>query len=68
MPNRDGTGPMGDGRLGRGLGNCRTPRRSERSIRGVNDSNHSGFANSGIELLVDAIKYLINRKNSSNRR
>ncbi len=22
MPNRDGTGPMGDGRLGRGMGPC----------------------------------------------
>lgn len=68
MPNRDGTGPMGDGRSGRGMGNCQNSGRSQKQILGVNNSNHSGFANSGIELLVNAIRYLIKRKNAAHRR
>lgn len=41
MPNRDGSGPFGDGRPGRGLGNCA---KSDNSIRrGMGRGNRCGF-------------------------
>ncbi|MCB5271022.1 MAG: DUF5320 domain-containing protein [Candidatus Cloacimonetes bacterium] len=68
MPGFDGTGPFGDGRPGKGMGNCRKSRRSTNAIRETNDTNNSGFANEGIKLLADTFRNLINNKNTNKRR
>ncbi|MCB5252091.1 MAG: DUF5320 family protein [Candidatus Cloacimonadaceae bacterium] len=68
MPGFDGTGPFGDGRPGRGRGNCRFSRRSMNLDRGVNTIDNRGYANSGIRLLTDSIRRLINNKNTNKRR
>lgn len=67
MPNRDGSGPSGDGRLGRGLGNCATSRRTNLTPANSRDYNNRGYVSSGISILMDAVSYLLNRK-SNNRR
>lgn len=64
MPNRDGTGPHGDGRPGRGLGNCG---RSSSSLQGTRQSADRSVWASGAELVVDIIKALM-AKNKTNKR
>lgn len=62
MPNRDGTGPYGDGRQGRGLGNCGSSRGTA-GVRGTERNlANRGYANTGIALLVDAIRYFLSKK------
>ncbi len=68
MPGFDGTGPFGDGRLGKGRGNCRFSRRSMDTNRRINDTDNRGFANSGIRLLADTFRNLITNKNNNKRR
>lgn len=67
MPNRDGSGPFGDGRPGRGLGNCATSRRTSMTPTSNRDYNNRGYASNGISILVEAVRYFLNRK-SNNRR
>ncbi len=67
MPNRDGSGPFGDGRPGRGLGNCTNSRRSVFSSQNNKTYSGRGYANGGVTLLVDALRYFFNRQ-SRNRR
>ncbi len=62
MPNRDGTGPYGDGRQGRGLGNCGNSRRSANAVGNEKKLDNRGYANTGITLLVDAIRYFLSKK------
>ncbi|MCB5262168.1 MAG: DUF5320 domain-containing protein [Candidatus Cloacimonetes bacterium] len=68
MPGFDGTGPFGNGRPGRGKGPCQNSRRSINAIKGTNDVDNSGYANSGIKLLADTFRTLINNKNTNKRR
>jgi hypothetical protein len=67
MPNRDGTGPYGNGRPGRGMGNCFTPRRSNMNTPGTGITGTRGYANIGVSQFMDAIRYLINRKSIQRR-
>ncbi len=60
MPNRDGTGPTGDGCPGRGLGNCgKSPRRS--SI--TRNSEERRIVESGAELLINIVRSLLKKTN-----
>ncbi len=68
MPGFDGTGPFGDGRPGKGRGNCRKSQRSTNAIRETNEISNSGYANSGIKLLADTFRNLITNKNTNKRR
>ena len=68
MPGFDGTGPYGDGRPGKGRGNCRFSRRSINTNVGVNNIDNRGYANSGIMLLADTIRNFISNKNKNRRR
>jgi len=64
MPNRDGTGPTGDGRPGRGLGNCgKSPRRS--SI--TRNTEERRIVESGAELLINIVRSLLNKKTNQKR-
>ncbi|MDD4308956.1 MAG: DUF5320 domain-containing protein [Candidatus Cloacimonetes bacterium] len=49
MPNRDGTGPFGDGQVGRGLGPCGRPDRAQFSgmRRGMRRGIGAGFCGFG---------------------
>lgn len=62
MPNRDGSGPLGDGRPGRGFGNCSTSRKTGLVPGSAKISSSRGYANIGITLFVDAIRYMINKQ------
>ncbi|MCB5246986.1 MAG: DUF5320 domain-containing protein [Candidatus Cloacimonetes bacterium] len=62
MPNRDGTGPYGDGRQGRGLGNCGNSRRTTQLQGSEKNLDNRGYANTGIALLVEAIRYFLSKK------
>lgn len=66
MPRRDGSGPFGDGRPGRGLGNCPRSRKANMTPANNRDYNNRGYANAGISILVDAVRYLLKPK--ENRR
>jgi len=46
MPNRDGTGPMGNGRLGRGLGPCGKTQGGRGRGLGFRRACRFGFGNS----------------------
>jgi hypothetical protein len=65
MPNRDGTGPRGDGRPGRGLGPCG---RSGVSFWGVRSNEASGLVVRGISLFAEIIRAMIASKNNNKRR
>jgi len=67
MPNRDGSGPFGDGRLGKGLGNCLKSRRTGIARMRGNNNDTRGIANSGITLLKDAIRYFLTRQENNRR-
>jgi hypothetical protein len=68
MPGFDGTGPFGDGRPGKGRGNCRFSRRSMNTLTGTHNTDNRGYANSGIRLLADSFRNLIANKNTNKRR
>lgn len=68
MPNRDGSGPFGDGRPGRGLGNCSKSRNTVINSQRNSSLNSRGFANNGIALLADALKYFLTNRKNNNRR
>ncbi|MGC9362429.1 MAG: DUF5320 domain-containing protein [Candidatus Syntrophosphaera sp.] len=65
MPNRDGTGPAGDGRPGRGLGNCG---KNRTDLSRADRSNNGGIVEHGALLLLDIIKSLMNKKSNKDRR
>ncbi len=67
MPNRVGSGPYGDGRPGRGLGNCANSRKTNIASGSRGNYTNSGFANNIIPLVLEAIRYLLTKK-SGNRR
>ena len=64
MPNRDGTGPSGDGRPGRGLGNCGKSRLKSSATR---DTSERRIIDTGAEILVDLVKALITKKTDKKR-
>jgi len=65
IPNFDGTGPFGDGRQGRGLGNCGRSAKTQTGLRQFSD--HSIWGNS-IILIADIINKLISKKPKNLRR
>ncbi len=68
MPNRDGTGPFGDGRLGRGLGNCRSSNSYYTNSGSTNRASRFNLLGFGAELLYSALYKLIDRKAITKRR
>ena len=68
MPNRDGTGPMGDGRLGRGMGNCAASRKSTDSQDGSVQNTQYNLMDFGVELITSLIyKFISNRDNNKRK-
>lgn len=64
MPNRDGTGPSGDGRPGRGLGNCGKSRLKPSATQNTSERR---IIDTGAEILVDLVKTLITKKTDKKR-
>ncbi len=63
MPNRDGTGPAGDGRPGRGLGNCGKVRSSDSRV------TDASAGRSLVDIGAEFLAYLIrNMKKSTDKR
>jgi hypothetical protein len=73
MPNRDGTGPAGDGRPGRGMGNCGKNRTAQTGtnrtvISGSDRTNNGGIVEHGALLLLDIIKAMLSKKKTDKDR
>lgn len=68
MPNRDGTGPRGDGSPGRGLGNCTNSRRVGNQQSGFSGSNRGSLLRYGTDLLVNAIYKMLSKRTTTRRR
>jgi hypothetical protein len=66
MPNKDGTGPMGNGTPGKGMGNCGKSRWPGSAVKGNNNRSRS-LLDSGADLLVYLIKNLITKKTNNKR-
>ena len=67
MPNRDGTGPYGDGRPGRGLGTCGFDSRKGLAARGQARAGSRMLLESGALALLCLIKHIINKKTNTKR-
>ncbi|MDD2507287.1 MAG: DUF5320 domain-containing protein [Candidatus Cloacimonetes bacterium] len=67
MPNRDGTGPLGDGRLGRRMGNCFFSRSTNLNAPDTGNYYSRGFTNIVISLFVNIVRHLLNRKSITRR-
>jgi hypothetical protein len=67
MPNRDGSGPRGDGRMGRGLGNCKPSTKAGITNSKPGNTRYN-LVEIGADLLVSAIYKLLSHKSSDERR
>lgn len=65
MPNRDGTGPSGDGRPGRGLGNCGKVRSTGSRLTNANEAR--SLVDIGADFLTYLIRNIISKKNDTKR-
>lgn len=68
MPGRDGTGPLGDGRFGRGLGPCGKGRQRRALTNEFNDSGNRNLISSGAEFFLWLIKSIMDRRSKDTRR
>lgn len=68
MPRRDGTGPLGDGRIGRGLGTCGKGRQRRALTNDFNDSGNRNLISSGAEFFLWLIKSIMDHRSKDKRR
>ncbi|NLW19409.1 MAG: DUF5320 domain-containing protein [Candidatus Cloacimonetes bacterium] len=68
MPGRDGTGPLGDGRIGRGLGPCGKGRQRRDLTKDFNDSGSRNLISSGAEFFIRLIESIMDRRSIDKRR
>ncbi|MCB5224904.1 MAG: DUF5320 domain-containing protein [Candidatus Cloacimonadaceae bacterium] len=67
MPGRDGTGPLGDGRMGRGLGPCGKRRQRNTLANDLNDSGSRNLIGSGAGFFIWLIKSIMDYKSKNKR-
>lgn len=67
MPGRDGTGPLGDGRMGRGLGPCGKRRQRNTLANDFTDSGNRNLISSGAEFFLHLIKSIMDNRSRDKR-
>jgi hypothetical protein len=60
MPRRDGTGPYGDSRPGRGMGSC--------GRSGTSITNKSRLTDAAVGIFLEIIRALLDKRKKSTRR